>query len=429
MLERELDVDLLVLFCGGTDLGRHGARTGSAVLRPTDGGIAYGDPISSHHRADSVVSPHGSIALGKAINGLEIIDGDESDELLEGHLGDDEIHGRGGNDSLRGKGGDDRLNGGAGADTLNGGAGVDTVCYDDSVGGVTVDLGNGSGRGGDATGDVLISIENVIGSACNDTFVSGADANRIDGGAGTDRVDYSRSAGSVVVDLSGVPGAGGDGEGDVLVGIEEVVGSRHNDRITGDGAANWLFGDAGDDTLCGGGGVDDLFGEDGADVIAGGDQIDWIDGGEGDDALRGDDGDDRIYGNVGRDALDGGNGSDRLNGDEGADLLTGGKGQDYFDYETVSDSTLKSADRITDFSQAEGDQIVLAMIDADITEGGNQAFDFVDADDFSGKAGELRYEHRDGNTVIQGDTNGDCQADLEIVLTGTIVLTESDFLF
>ena len=48
-------------------------------------------------------------------------------------------------------------------------------------------------------------------------------------------------------------GKGGTAAGDILKNIENVQGSMHNDDITGNNAANDLFGWLGDDTLDGGG--------------------------------------------------------------------------------------------------------------------------------------------------------------------------------
>ena len=52
------------------------------------------------------------------------------------------------------------LEGGAGADILSGSHGNDTASYQDSSAPVVVDLGAGTGVGGDAQGDVLSGIEN-----------------------------------------------------------------------------------------------------------------------------------------------------------------------------------------------------------------------------------------------------------------------------
>ncbi|MGK9237357.1 hypothetical protein KXS07_37095, partial [Inquilinus limosus] len=140
--------------------------------------------------------------------------GEEDSDELSGGEGVDILWGGSGNDVLLGDDDEDMLIGGAGADTLDGGVGVDTASYQKSAGGVRIDLVTGTGRGGDAEGDALIGIENVIGSTHDDTVIASGDANRIDGGAGWDKVDYSRSGVGVTIDLSGVPGAGGDAEGD-----------------------------------------------------------------------------------------------------------------------------------------------------------------------------------------------------------------------
>ena len=65
-------------------------------------------------------------------------------------------------------------------------------------------------------------------------------------------------------------GAGGHAIGDVLIEIENLIGSDHNDILVGDIAGNILDGGKGDDTLTGGDGVDKfvLGGvEDGTDIV------------------------------------------------------------------------------------------------------------------------------------------------------------------
>ncbi|HEY8381169.1 MAG TPA: calcium-binding protein, partial [Microvirga sp.] len=108
---------------------------------------------------------------------------------LTGGAGDDVLTGEAGHDALSGGAGNDALSGGSGADTLDGGAGLDTVTYADSSAGVTIDLATGSGSGGDVHDDVLIGIENVVGSASDDTLKGSNADNRLDGGAGNDTLD------------------------------------------------------------------------------------------------------------------------------------------------------------------------------------------------------------------------------------------------
>ncbi|MGK9237233.1 M10 family metallopeptidase C-terminal domain-containing protein, partial [Inquilinus limosus] len=206
---------------------------------------------------------------------------------------------------------------------------------------------------------------------------------------------------------------------------DKLYGEDGDDEVAGGDGQDWISGGAGDDRIEGGSGFGILDGDDGADVIAGGGDIDQISGGAGDDVVSGDGHDDTLYGDAGADRLEGGEGRDRLNGGAGADVLTGGAGKDDFVYYQTSDSTAGSTDRITDFG--EGGRIVLVSIDADTTTP-NQDFTFIGTAAFTeGIAGQLRYEHQDGNTVVQADVTGDCQADIKIALEGTIELEESDF--
>ncbi|MEX0758850.1 MAG: hypothetical protein WD100_04660, partial [Tistlia sp.] len=120
--------------------------------------------------------------------------GKAGDDVLYGGGGDDELYGADkpgnpaedavGNDTLYGGAGDDLLVGGLGADLLDGGEGNDTVSYARSDAGVTVDLLAGAASGGDAEGDTLVSIENVIGSAHDDVLTGDGGDNLLDGGAG-----------------------------------------------------------------------------------------------------------------------------------------------------------------------------------------------------------------------------------------------------
>src|SRR5262245_49661905 len=115
--------------------------------------------------------------------------GTDAAQTLAGGDFDDTLSGLGGHDVLHGNGGNDTLDGGAGNDTLIGGAGSDTASYASSVAGVTVNLGAGTASGGDAAGDTLSEIENLIGSAHADALTGDGDDNVLDGGAGNDTLD------------------------------------------------------------------------------------------------------------------------------------------------------------------------------------------------------------------------------------------------
>jgi Ca2+-binding RTX toxin-like protein len=213
-----------------------------------------------------------------------------------GQGGGDYFNGRGGNDILDGgndgdiiygEAGNDTIIGGSGQDFLGGGSGIDTVVYAGSPDGVTVDLAEGTARGGDADGpvqivgrgavirhDMLANFENAVGSsfddhligtagtnvlrggAGDDTLSGGAGADRLSGGAGSDTADYASAANGVRLNL-----AGGKSGSDWYASIENLAGSGHDDRLAGNRAANVLTGQGGDDVLHGGRGDDVLLGD------------------------------------------------------------------------------------------------------------------------------------------------------------------------
>ena len=276
----------------------------------------------------------------------------------------DFLSGGGANDELFGGMGDDTLEGGPGADTLNGGAGSDTITYARSTEAVTVNLGKATATGGEAEGDEVQNVENIIGSAGNDwlrgdtndnvltggagddtligggggndmlnggagvdelnggegndTLTGGAGADVLNGGPGADTISYAGSDSAVDIRLRTGHASGGDAEGDVFAAVESVIGSAHNDRLAGDNRP--ADADAGgDNTLSGGGGDDEIF------------------GGSGDDTLNGGAGDDTLYGGAGGDTLDGGAGDDALIGGPGGDSFTGGAGEDTVSYANARD--------------------------------------------------------------------------------------------
>ncbi|PKQ00912.1 MAG: hypothetical protein CVT74_01820, partial [Alphaproteobacteria bacterium HGW-Alphaproteobacteria-13] len=174
--------------------------------------------------------------------------------------------------------------GGAGADLLDGGAGEDIADYSGNYGAVWIDLAAGTGTWNWAHGDVLVSIENVVGTSYNDWLYGSAGANKLyggagddrlwggagadllDGGAGEDTADYSGNYGAVWINLAAGTGTWNWAHGDVLVSIENVVGTSWGDWLYGSAEANKLYGGDGDDLLFGGGGNDFLDGGTGYDV-------------------------------------------------------------------------------------------------------------------------------------------------------------------
>ncbi|WP_342238470.1 calcium-binding protein, partial [Inquilinus sp. OTU3971] len=384
-------------------------------------------------------------------------------DVLFGGNGSDTLSGGDGNDSLTGAAGNDLLRGGAGSDRHYGGAGSDTVTYSGTTGPVTVNLQSGIGSGGEAQGDTYNGIENAIGSLGGDSLVGsafantlqgldgndvlrgGAGADVIDGGVGTDTASYYYDTAGVSIDLGAHTAGGGQAQGDVLTGIENLSGGQANDTLAGDAGANILQGWSGDDVLRGGAGADRLDGGAGTDTASyysattgvvvslasgtgssGEAQGDILTGIEN---LSGGQSWDSLYGNAGANVLQGWNGNDLLVGRAGKDTLTGGAGADRFQFTAVGDSVVgANADRITDFSHAQADKIDLAGIDANTAVAGDQAFSFIGSGAFTHHAGELRAAVTGpGVTTIAGDLNGDGVSDFHIQLTGAFALQAADF--
>lgn len=243
-------------------------------------------------------------------------------EEVEGGAGNDTMTGDGAANVLAGGAGDDILDGRGAADDLDGGTGSDTVSYATESAAVAVALGAGTGGPAGAT-DVLRSFDGVVTGAGNDSvvgtgaserFALGAGDDALDagdgndgadggagndvlrggpgsdfltGGPGADTVMYDeRTSGEPVVVVLGAPGSGGTGaENDVLMTVENVVGTPGPDSLSGDGAANALVGGFGEDSIAGHGGDDLLFGGEHRDVMNGGTGNDSIFGQGGDDSL------------------------------------------------------------------------------------------------------------------------------------------------
>ena len=162
---------------------------------------------------------------------------------------------------------------------------------------------------GSSAGDTLVGNDqsnSLAGGGGNDYLIGGVGADTLDGGGGVDTVSYQDSGAAVTISLESMDGQlGGDAEGDVLVGVEAVVGSAGEDFISAETITDdvSLFGGDGNDTLQGGGGASMLEGGEGNDSLGGGFANDRLVGGAGDDTLRGGGGADNLLGGAGLDVL------------------------------------------------------------------------------------------------------------------------------
>jgi serralysin len=367
-----------------------------------------------------------------------------------------------GTDALIGGAGNDYLNGGYGGnDVLSGGAGIDMATVSGAVSlllqGAPQDVGGGRMV-------TLSGIEDLQGLTADDVFTGDDEANYFLTGGGSDSMfagggddyvlsnDNSNDATALVLDGGGgndtlsflynfqffppftfslaLQGTAQNVDGlrtITATGFENVTGTLAPDLLTGNGKSNVLCGGGADDVLSGAGGDDALYGD--------GAYIPYADAGgysrtgfvlvPGNNSHQGND---ILYGGIGNDLLDGDLLNDTLVGGKGTDSLIGGTGSDTFVFTGVQDSRPGASARDTlDFSQADGDLIDLGAIDADTGQAGDQAF-FLGGGAFTGAAGELIQFDSGGNTVIEGDVDGDGEADFGLELTGGVTVVDADFM-
>ncbi|EJL01400.1 type I secretion target, putative [Pseudomonas fluorescens Q2-87] len=177
-----------------------------------------------------------------------------------------------------------------------------------------------------------------------ENFIGGGGADTLNGSGLGDGAWYLTSSAGVQIDLLAGTTSGGDAQGDVLANIDNLIGSQFSDTLTGNANANKLEGGAGDDLLYGGDGDDFIYGGTVTDTSAlalppSGNEADTLLGGNGNDTMRSSNYDTGsvLYGEAGNDSLtvtsgiaDGGDGSDTLTGNGYGYQLRGGAGFDTF---------------------------------------------------------------------------------------------------
>ena len=86
----------------------------------------------------------------------------------------------------------------------------------------------------------------LFGGADSDILVSGSGRDHLNGGSGIDAASWQESAFGVVANLATGRATSGGVE-DTFTQIENLIGSRFNDTLRGDGGRNELFGGEGND--------------------------------------------------------------------------------------------------------------------------------------------------------------------------------------
>jgi Ca2+-binding RTX toxin-like protein len=326
-----------VIFGGDHNDKLHG-DAGDDLLFGGNGGdeLHGGSGIDEANYSDSGTAVLISLATGAAIGGTATGDTFTSIEDLTGSNHNDWLVGNGEANVLAGLDGNDTLKGGGGADTLWGGDDTDTASYVDSPAGVSVSLISGMAGGGDATGDHLNSIENLIGSPHADTLVGNAGVNVLEGRDGIDTLK-------------------GWGGGDTLWGGDDndfLYGMEGADTMHGEGGHDHLDGGPGGDTMSGGPGNDIYIVDQSNDVVneAAGEGVDVVRTSTGwamapgsyIETLETVDATATTYlqltGNAHSNAIIGNDGENLINGGAGLDQMTGNGGNDTYYVDNAGDS-------------------------------------------------------------------------------------------
>lgn len=329
----------------------------------------------------------------RLLAGNDNISGDNRSDYLTGMAGDDTLTGNAGNDTLVG---------GTGADQMTGGQGNDLYQID-NLGDRVIEAAGG----GIDTINSLISFSlastpdvenlqvlgsadlNLRGNALNNVLIGNAGANIFMGGEGVDAASFATATQGVRASLASKM-ASGQGD-DFLLSIENLRGTRFNDRLEGNSGANLLQGDAGNDTLIGGAGGDALLGGVGDDVLTGG---------------------------------------------AGRDSLTGGAGADVFDFNTIRDSGTTASTRDVIIGMGSGDRIDLRGIDA-VAGGVDNAFTLITRMGSANSAvgtGQIGWYQINNpgtvndRTILRLNNDRDAQIEMTIELSGLHVMKAGMFI-
>jgi Ca2+-binding RTX toxin-like protein len=367
----------------GTDLASYALSSAAVTINLTagtaSGGDAAGDVLTG------IENIAGSV-LGDSLTGDSLANfliGDEGNDTLSGAGGADSLIGDEGDDLILGGLGNDTIDGGTGSDTVDYGTAIASV----RVNLTTTVTSGAHGVDAITNVENIIGSDfndSLTGNAEANVLVGGAGEDTLTGGAGIDLADYSGADDAVKVNLTTNNNSGSDADGDVLSEIENIDGSAFNDSLTGDTADNLLQGFDGNDSLLGGAGNDTLDGGTGSrDSMTGGtgDDLFMVDstndrisesatnggydrvlssatytlsvaveeltltgsgnldgtGNSSANTLTGNTGNNLLSGSTGNDSIVAGAGNDTLNGGADIDTMFGGDGDDVYFIDELTD--------------------------------------------------------------------------------------------
>lgn len=117
---------------------------------------------------------------------------------------------------------------GWGGKTFDGGAGTNTLDYSSANAAVTVNFAAGTAQVGSLSADTIGNFQNVIGSAGDDYFADGVSLRSVDGGAGSNALDFSQDTSGVTIDLTKGTGTNGYGNALTIRHVQTVFGAAYS---------------------------------------------------------------------------------------------------------------------------------------------------------------------------------------------------------
>jgi hypothetical protein len=435
---------------GGTDTLTYAGFTTSGVLVNLAAGTATAIHNGLAGGLSGIENVIGSIFADTLIGDIwnNLLDGNDGDDLLNGAEGNDELLGGLGSDIfqfLADWGQDIASDLGGVLDQLDFSALETALFFTISMGGINATAGGLAGL--TFTGN---SIEKIRSGKRDDEFTfddraglttdNAGITGQIDGGGGTNRLNYAAYTTGVTVDLADFPAFGtATGTGGVI-NIQDVYGGFGADILFGNALDNVIRGGAGNDILDGRTGVDTLDESNstfnlsvdlnlttaqstglGSDTIT---NIENVFTGSGNDTITG-----SSFNNL----LNGGTGNDTyrfLNG-YGEDIVNDISGMDTLDFSSIT-SELTFIFNIDETSIKSGLNLVSSGTEIDFYLGGSSADTFnLNANrtaDLYGGSGADGFIFADGITLT-GDIDGQADKDTldwsgnltarAVILTGT----------